>query len=298
MKKLFSLLAMALCISAIAQADQLVVDCGNSATITATPATGYHFVRWNDLNTDNPRTITPTEDATYTAFFAINQYTIIFQNYDGTELQKETVNHGDAVSYKGTVPTKPATAQYTYTFSGWSPNIEYTATADATYVAQFDQTINKYTITFRNWDGSVLEAKDWEYGTLPSYAGTPTRPADAEHSYTFSGWDKTISTVTGEATYTAQYNGTLNSYTLTTSGEHGTTTGDGTYQYGKKVTITATADACYEFVQWNDGDTHATREVTVTGNATYVATFRKVQYTITVQSDNDTQGSVSITAMP
>ena len=218
MKKLFSLLAMALCISAIAQADQLVVDCGNSATITATPAVGYHFVRWNDLNTDNPRTITPTEDATYTAFFAINQYTIIFQNYDGTELQKETVNHGDAVSYKGTVPTKPATAQYTYTFSGWSPNIEYTATADATYVAQFDQTTNKYTITFRNWDGSVLEAKDWEYGTLPSYAGTPTRPADAEHSYTFSGWDKTISTVTGEATYTAQYNGTLNSYTLTTSG--------------------------------------------------------------------------------
>lgn len=298
MKKLFSLLAMALCISAIAQADQLVVDCGNSATITATPATGYHFVRWNDNNTDNPRTITPIEDATYTAYFAINQYTIVFQNYDGTELQKEVLNHGDAVSYKGTIPTKPATVQYTYTFSGWSPNVAYTATEDATYTAQFDQTVNKYTITFKNWDGTILEAKDWEYGTLPSYAGTPTRPADAEHSYTFSGWDKTISTVTGEATYTAQYNGTLNSYTLTTSGENGTTTGDGTYQYGKQVTITATADACYEFVQWNDGDTHATREVTVTGNATYVATFRKVQYTITVQSDNDTQGSVSITAMP
>lgn len=298
MKKLFSLLAMALCISAIAQADQLVVDCGNSATITATPATGYHFVRWNDLNTDNPRTITPTEDATYTAFFAINQYTIIFQNYDGTELQKETVNHGDAVSYKGTVPTKPATAQYTYTFSGWSPNIEYTAMADATYVAQFDKTVNKYTITFKNWDGTILEAKDWEYGTTPSYAGTPTRPADAENTYTFTGWDKVISSVTGEATYTAQYNGTLNSYTLTTSGENGTTTGDGTYLYGKTVTITATPDACYEFVQWNDGDTHATRDVTITGNATYTAIFRKVQYTITVQSDNDSQGSVSITAMP
>ena len=107
-----------------------------------------------------------------------------------------------------------------------------------------------------------------------------------------------LSTVTGEATYTAQYNGTLNSYTLTTSGEHGTTTGDGTYQYGKKVTITATADACYEFVQWNDGDTHATRTITVTGNTTYTAIFEKIQYTITVQSDNDAQGSVNVVALP
>lgn len=297
MKKNLSLLLMALCIFATAHADQLVVDCGSYATMTATPATGYHFVRWNDLNTDNPRTISPTEDATYTAYFAINQYTIIFQNYDGSELQKETLNHGDAVSYKGDIPTKPATAQYTYSFSGWSQNIEYTATADATYIAQFDPITNKYTITFKNWDGTVLESQEWEYGTLPSYSGTPTRPADAENTYTFSGWDKTISSVTGEATYTAQYNGTTNSYTLTTSGEHGTTAGDGTYLYGKSVTITAVADACYEFVQWSDGDTNATREVTVTSNTTYVATFRKIQYTITVQSDNDAQGSVSIKAL-
>ncbi len=298
MKKLISLLAMTVCVMAVSHAEQLVVDCGNSATLTATPATGYHFVRWNDLVTDNPRIISPTEDATYTAFFAINRYTVIFQNYDGTELQKETLNHGDAVSYKGTIPQKPATAQYTYTFSGWSPNVEYTATADATYVAQFDQTTNKYTITFRNWDGTVLEAKEWEYGTLPSYSGTPTRPADAENTYTFSGWDKTVSSVTGEATYTAQYNGQTNSYTLTTSGEHGTTTGDGTYLYGKKVTITAGADACYEFVQWSDGDTRATREVTVTGNTTYTAVFEKIQYTVTVQSDNDAQGSVNVVAVP
>lgn len=298
MKKLFSLLAMALCISAIAQADQLVVDCGNSATITATPATGYHFVRWNDLNTDNPRTITPTEDATYTAFFAINQYTIIFQNYDGTELQKETVNHGDAVSYKGTVPTKPATAQYTYTFSGWSPNIEYTATADATYVAQFDQTTNKYTVTFRNWDGSVLEAKDWEYGELPTYAGTPTRPADDEFTYTFTGWNKVISSVTGEAEYIAQYTNSTNSYTITTDGENGTTTGGGTYLYGKEVTLTATPNTCYRFVRWSDGNTDATRTITVTGNTTYTAIFEKIQYTITVQSDNDAQGSVNVVALP
>lgn len=298
MKKLISSVMMAICAIMLLHAEQIVVDCGNSVTITATPVTGYHFVRWNDNGTDNPRTLTPTADITYTAYFAINRYTIQFLNYDGTVLQTEELNHGTAVSYKGVTPTKPATAQYTYTFSGWTPNIEYTAVADASYTALFDETVNKYLITFKNWDGSVLEAKEWEYGALPSYAGTPTRPADAEYTYTFTGWNTAISTVTGEAVYTAQYNGTTNSYTLTTSGEHGTTTGDGTYLYGKVVTITAVADECYEFVQWNDGNTNALREVTVNGNVTYTATFRKIQYTVTVESDDEAQGTVSVVAVP
>lgn len=41
-----------------------------TATLTATPNSGYVFVNWNDGNTDNPRTITVTADATYTANFA------------------------------------------------------------------------------------------------------------------------------------------------------------------------------------------------------------------------------------
>ena len=42
---------------------------GASATLTAMPNAGYHFVRWQDGNTQNPRTITVTSDATYTAYF-------------------------------------------------------------------------------------------------------------------------------------------------------------------------------------------------------------------------------------
>ena len=42
---------------------------GTQVTITATPNQGYRFVCWNDGNTDNPRTITVTEDATYIATF-------------------------------------------------------------------------------------------------------------------------------------------------------------------------------------------------------------------------------------
>ena len=45
-------------------------EAGSQVTITATAAEGYHFVSWNDGDTDNPRTITVTEDAIYIASFA------------------------------------------------------------------------------------------------------------------------------------------------------------------------------------------------------------------------------------
>lgn len=46
---------------------------GSIATLTATANSGYRFVRWNDNNTQNPRTITVTGDATYTAYFEATQ---------------------------------------------------------------------------------------------------------------------------------------------------------------------------------------------------------------------------------
>ena len=46
------------------------VDCNTlNATITATPNTGYHFVQWSDGNTDNPRTLTVSQDMELTAEF-------------------------------------------------------------------------------------------------------------------------------------------------------------------------------------------------------------------------------------
>ena len=43
---------------------------GASATIEAVPNSGYTFVQWNDAVTTNPRTVTVTSDAVYTATFA------------------------------------------------------------------------------------------------------------------------------------------------------------------------------------------------------------------------------------
>lgn len=50
------------------------VECGSTmAKIEAIPNEGYHFVRWNDGNTDNPRIVNNiTSDVTYIAEFAFN----------------------------------------------------------------------------------------------------------------------------------------------------------------------------------------------------------------------------------
>lgn len=57
-------------------------DYGTNHQITATPNECYRFVQWSDSNTDNPRTITVTGAATYTAEFEQIQYTIEAQSAD------------------------------------------------------------------------------------------------------------------------------------------------------------------------------------------------------------------------
>ncbi len=48
----------------------------DDTTLTATPNYGYHFTRWSDGNTDNPRIFTLSQDTTFIAEFALNQYNI------------------------------------------------------------------------------------------------------------------------------------------------------------------------------------------------------------------------------
>jgi len=292
---------MALCaISAVATAapENKKVNCGSTITITALPETGYHFTDWSDGSTSITRTFEPNRDTAITANFAINTYVILFQNYDGAELQKDTVEHGAAVSYSGATPTKPATAQYTYTFLEWSPNIVSPATDNATYTAQFSEKINQYDIAFLNYDSTVLQSSKWNYGTTPSYSGaTPTRPASSQYSYTFKGWDRTPSTVTGATQYVAQYDSVVNTYTITVQpndANFGSTTGGGSFQYGEQKQISATPNACYKFKEWDDGNTDNPRTITVTETTTYIATFELIQYDVLIKSSDESKGKTKL----
>ena len=185
------------------------VEYGTTPTAPANPAkTGnaqysYTFTGWD-------KDITAvTGDITYTAQFTetTNSYTVIWLNYDGTELEKdENVEYGTMPEYNGTTPAKTGNAQYSYTFSGWDKGISSVA-GDVTYTAQFTETTNSYTVIWLNYDGTEIEKdENVEYGTMPEYNGTTPTKADEEfYTYTFSGWNKEITTVTGNVTYTAQF---------------------------------------------------------------------------------------------
>ena len=58
----------------------------------------------------------------------------------------------------------------------------------------------KYTITWKNYDGTTLTTTTVTYGAMPSYDGTPTKPATAKYTYTFNGWSPTLALATANAT--------------------------------------------------------------------------------------------------
>ena len=207
-------------------------------------------------------------------------YLILFKNEDGTLLSSCEVNYGEMPEYTGATPTKPATAQYTYTFAGWDKDI-VAVTGEATYTATYTQTVNKYTITFQNEDGSVIEAKEYEYGAMPVAPANPTKEATAQYTYTFSGWDNTIAAVTGVATYKATFSSIVNKYTITWVDGDGNILltehvayGDTPAYTGNTPTKTATDEYTYEF-----NNSWSPAIVPVTGDATYTALFTETGIT-------------------
>ena len=78
-------------------------------------------------------------------------------------------------------------------------------------------------------------------------------------------------------------------YTITlTAGEGGTvsTTG-GEYEAGQTVSVTATPQGEYVFTSWSDGNTNATRTITIGSNSTLTANFEKRKYPLTVNFEGE-----------
>lgn len=169
----------------------------------------------------DPEVVVATEDATYTATFTptLRRYTVYWVNYDGSELETDTnVPFGTFPSYDGADPERPQDAQYSYAWNTeqkWTQEVSE-VTGDVTYTANFIPTTRTYTITWKDGNGDVLAySNDVPYGTTPSYTGaTPTKDQTAEIHYTFNEtWDPQIAPVTGDCTYTAQFDESKALYT-------------------------------------------------------------------------------------
>ena len=134
------------------------------------------------------------------------QGTVTWKNWDGTILGTSPVNYdyGTIPTYDGT-PARAADAQYTYRFIGWTPE-PVPVMGNAEYTAVYEKELRSYTVRWLNWDGTELYRTTEKYGATPVYGGvTPTRADDGVNSYTFSGWNQTVTAVIGDTTYTAQF---------------------------------------------------------------------------------------------
>ena len=226
---------------------------------TAPGVQGKKFAGWT------PGLTRVTGAAVYTATYT-DKFVITWKDYNGNVLWTDFLDEGETPDY-GAAPARAATAEYTYTFKGWSPAVAE-VTDDAIYTATYDSTKNKYDVVFYDEDGTTslvaLTAGPYEYGTLvSSIAPTPTKAATAQYSYTFAGWNPavTIATaVTDDVSYTAVYTETVNTYTITFVLDDGTTEyATVTRDYGTEISTmlpkvdpvkAADAQYTYEFVKW------------------------------------------------
>ncbi len=154
-----------------------------------------------------------TDAGTYTVYYKVDEddyyfapqtvevtiadsYTITWKNGDEILETDNFVSGGAAPEYNGTTPAKDATAEYTYSFIGWSdgantyaPDELPSVSGDVTYTAQFDSTARDYIITYMV-DGEVYDTKTESYGNAISLPDEPSRDG-----YTFSGWQTSYTTM-------------------------------------------------------------------------------------------------------
>lgn len=263
---------------------------GTTPTKTASAAYSYSFAGW-----------TPTLSAVtwHTDFYAsfdstLNQYNVTYKDYDGAILYSADFDYGTKPTY-ATIPKRSNTIGYIYTFARWSPTVE-NVSGIAVYVAQYDSTKLNYEIVFKNGN-TVLSSQTLFYGDLPSYSGdSPTKSATTQHTYSFSGWSPIISAVSGNTTYTALFDSTLNQYTVIfVSGAQTLQSSNVDYgtapnYLGSTPTKSATTQYTYTFSAWSPTFSP------VVDNATYSAVFDSTirSYEITFVNKNTTLQSSEI----
>ncbi len=236
------------------------------------------------LGTNNPHVLTITDNdsqvgQTYTVSTSASPAA------GGTTSGGGTFNSGSSV-------TVTATANAGYSFVNWteganavstSASYAFTLSANRTLVANF--TAIPYTVVTSSAPAAGGTTSGG--GTFNS-GSSVTVTATANTGYAFVNWTEGANAVSTSASYTFTLsanrtlvaNFTAIPYTVVTSSAPaagGTTSGGGTFNSGSSVTVTATANSNYAFVNWTEGanavSTSASYTFTISANRTLVANF-------------------------
>jgi formylglycine-generating enzyme required for sulfatase activity len=176
-----------------------MVNYGASGTaVTAVPDVNYHFVKWSDDSTQNPRTDTGVADNLFvSAIFAINTFTLTYtadENGTISGASPQTVDYGAS----GTAVT--AVPNGTYVFMQWSdastqnPRTDTNVMADMSVTATFAllPVVTSFAI---NSDAAAATSPS---ATLDNTATNSPTEYMASESATFEGatWQSYVSTPT------------------------------------------------------------------------------------------------------
>ena len=193
-----------------------------------TPQYTYAYAGWDSSleNITEPRSINAVFDAT------LRSYTVRFMN--GADLIfSQIVDYGGNAIYAGDFPTKESTAQYHYTFSGWTrteggeadENALLNITGDTNIYAAYTATLRVYyEVKFFNGT-TLLQTVNVEAGGNAEYTGgsTPSKAQTAQYTYTFAGWaaadggeadPEILENISGNKNVYAAYNATVRKYTV------------------------------------------------------------------------------------
>ena len=288
----------------------------SNVNIIANANNGYHFVQWDDGDTNCNRTVTIIGDTAYTAFFAPNQYRLTLHSNNPSF---GSVSGGGEYIFQDTV-TISANANYGYHFAQWNDgdtnnNRTITLICDTTFTAFFAP--NPYHITLQSNNPNIGSVSG---GGVYNLHDTVTITATAVEHYHFVYWIDSVYVhndwgegysqinyntenprqivVSGDATYTAYFAIDTHSVIVQTNNiARGMVEASGTeFVYGTPCTITATAYSGYTFAGWSNGVTYNPYTFAVLGDVELTALFiaeGEDIYTVTVVSDDPTMGIVS-----
>ena len=269
---------------------------GDTVTLTAAAAQDWSFNHWSGdaAGSQNPVTIIITRDMQVTAHFEPPRYTLTTQVVGQGSIQRDpnqaTYYHGEQVELRAV----PAVG---WRFTGWSGDLSgsinpktLTITGDAQVTATFVRIEYSLDVAVVGQGQVKKSPQQQSY----HYGDTVTLTASHEPGWAFHHWSgdtggsqnpKTI-IISGDMQVTAHF--IERGYALTVQVEgQGSVQRDPTqssYHYGDEVKLTANPALGWRFVGWSGDLTGSEnpKTLTITGDARVIATFARIEYTLTV----------------
>ena len=179
---------------------------GQSCTVTATPATGYQFVKWtkngSQVSTDAEYTFEVTESVNLVANFQPIQYEVTATanpTNGGTITGDGTFDYGQNCTVTATPATGYQFVKWTKNGSQVSTEAEYTfeVTEDVDLIANFELKTFTISVSVNPEDGgTAFGAGEYEYGE------TVTLYVEPNTHYFFENWSEDGAVVSTDEEYT------------------------------------------------------------------------------------------------